>query len=452
MGKVKILFQVGSFLFLAGMVILLLGLKKCQRGRHDEMGVRPLGIALDVPFKEYVIHTDSLSEVKTETGTVLTFQPQSLVYKDGTLAHGKVVVRVREFHDAVDIMRSGIPMRIRSDRDKFLRSAGMLEVRVLQGTDELELQKGRAISTELAAYRSSKDYQLFFLKENNSWETRDTFATRINKSKVSFFENLSKRIKKSKQPIQFEDIIFQLYGDESQVPEISAWKGQNWKIDKINVTQEVLESMRINWDSVRVVKVDEHNLDYRLIFWKTMQQPGSKPDLTHQFSVPVKPTKENVSDLELLADINSRFRKLDTISKEVADEVSRVKREADLVSAFKITQLGIWNIDKVTSLSDFTYINVLFDFQKTLKDFHKVRLFCLLKEDNSVIEIFDWQRDKIYLSNTRPMEIIAILPGEEVAVVKYPQIKLSLRNNPSSVYFLTEKSHFSDFIKKTKAL
>ena len=436
LGKLRLLV---SILFGIGMTGLVIGLKRCQHEEVLTSGVTPISAELDIPFSRYEVDASADTTLYTQTGTSLSVDRGTFVTKSGKPVQGKVEVKVREFHDAAAILRSGIPMRLRSDKNSFLQSAGMLEIRAYQGDQELEIGGGKSIGAGLAAYRSSDKHQLYFLKDNESWETVDTFRTQPNTRKQNRIAELLRLKKKDKKEVVYQDIIFELYGDRDVAPELEPWRGQKWKIAKQHVTPAVLDAMRINWDSIKVIKVDEDRLLYKLAFWKKMYQPGDAPDLIKEFSVVVSPSTEEGSNEDIAAVMKDRFLKADTVQMEIEDEIARLKREADLINTFKINRMGIWNIDKAARLTDFVPVNARFDFQDQLKDFQKVRLFCIMKEDNSVVDFSNWKNDPLYLSAERPMEIVAVLPGGQLALVDFDQIKAKVGAKPESVLFTTRK-------------
>jgi hypothetical protein len=101
--------------------------------------------------------------------------------------------------------------------------------------------------------------------------------------------------------------------------------------------------------------------------------------------------------------------------------------------------MGIWNIDKAVKLTDFVPVTARFDFQEQIKDFQKIRLFCVMKEDNSVVDFSNWKNNPIYLSADRPMEIVAVLPGGQLALVDFEQIKAKLTRTTEPILFTTRK-------------
>ena len=160
------------------------------------------------------------------------------------------------------------------------------------------------------------------------------------------------------------------------------------------------------------------------------------------------PVADFDSKMDLKVVMQNRFLKADTLQKQLADEIARVQKESDLLSSFKINQMGIWNIDKAIKLTDFVKVFVVFDFQDQLKEFQKVKLFCIMKEDNSVIDISNWGKEAIYLSPNRPMQLVVILPNGRVALVDFNQIKSKLSQADKNIYFTTTEESLEAYLSR----
>ena len=433
-----------TILFTIGIGFLIFSLKRCQYNEIAQARIQPLSKEVDVPFTEFEVNTLSDTILYTETGTALQLKSGIFVNMDNSQVLGNIKLKVREFHDAAAILKAGIPMRIRSDRNIILQSAGMIEVRAYLEGKELKLGKAKNIEAELATYRSSENHQLYYLNDNADWQIRNTFISKLNARK----KNRLNALVALRERDDVEDLIFELYGDHDLAPELEPWRGQKWKISKEQLSQEVLESIRINWDSVKVIKIDERKLVYKLTFWKTMHQFDDKPSLTKKFSVKVTPVADSDSKMDLKVVMQNRFLKADTLQKQLADEVARVQKESDLLSSFKINQMGIWNIDKAIKLTDFVKVFVVFDFQDQLKEFQKVKLFCIMKEDNSVIDISNWVKEAIYLSPNRPMQLVVILSNGRVALVDFNQIKSKLSQTGKNIYFTTTQATLEAYLSR----
>jgi hypothetical protein len=191
------------------------------------------------------------------------------------------------------------------------------------------------------------------------------------------------------------------------------------------------------------MRVNEKQSKYKLLFWKTMNQLGDESQVTKNFSVYAIPVSE--AGIDIVKTMRNRFLSEDSIKKEVESEITRINKEADLVNAFKINKMGIWNIDRAIKLSDFIPVRASFDFQSTFKSFQRVRLFCVLKEDNSVVDFLDWQKEPIFLSVERPMQIAAVLPSGNIAYVDFDQIRQRLAQGSNEVVFTTKERTAQDY-------
>ena len=78
-------------------------------------------------------------------GTHIEIPANSIVNKKGEQINGEVEFRFREMQSAKEIFLSGIPMQMKSDRTTHLQSMGMVEMRVFQENEELELKKGSSL-------------------------------------------------------------------------------------------------------------------------------------------------------------------------------------------------------------------------------------------------------------------------------------------------------------------
>lgn len=89
---------------------------------------------------------------------------------------------------------------------------------------------------------------------------------------------------------------------------------------------------------------------------------------------------------------------------------------------------------------------VTFDFQSSLKRSQRVRLFCLLTDDNSVVDFPDWQKAVIYLSAARSMQIVAVLPNCNIAYVNHDQILQQLSTGATTIHLNTKKQSIKDYL------
>jgi RNase P/RNase MRP subunit p29 len=413
------------------------------------IGINPPSSKFDIPYEEFTINNDSAATINTKSGSVYSFTKNSLVFSSGDAVHGLVKVRIREFHDAIDIMRAGIPMRSRRNKNSFLESSGMVEIKAYKDSTELKLADNSSLKTDLAAYRGSKNYQLFFLKDNNDWQTRDTFETKPNLLKQEKLKKLQDDLNRLNKDGLLTDIDFEFYSDIDVAPDMKRWLGKKWRIKKEDVTDEVKNSLRVNWDSVYIRPVNKTNLEFELRFTKH-QYKTTGGELISRFNVRAYAIKDGATASDLGKDYDNRMAIVDSIKKDLEFEIARVQKEADFLNSFNMKQLGIWNIDRLSKESEMIQVSAKFDYQSTLNGSENIRVFCLYEETNSTLEFNNRLGESIYLRKDKPMRIVAFLSDSQVAIVDFDQIKNQLANKPKEVFFNTRKVSTEDFLSEYK--
>jgi hypothetical protein len=411
--------------------------------------INPPSLLDDVPFEYYQINADSLISIYTKTGTHIEIPAHSFEDLSGKQAFGNVCVRIREFHTPMEILRAGIPLRTTRRNNQFLESGGMIEIRASKDSSELKIREDKSLGVDIASFRSSDGYNLYNLSDSGAWNLKDNFQNIPNKQKSKTLKSLFSKLKLTKG-ITSTDLIFELFSDIDISPEMQPWLGQQWKIKSNNITPEVKNALRVNWDSLKV-KI-WNNGDYLLEFKKVISFYNiDKDDEVRNFSVIARPYNKHTKTNDTTFSLERNNVKLDSIKREIEAEIARAKQEADYLNSFRIKEFGIWNIDKIAKLSDYIPIYSHFDFENELKRENHVRLFCIYEEANAVLEfpLNVKSKSQIYISKTQKTKIVAILPGKYVAIVNPKEI-MKIKLSPGfNIDFKTQQISKKDFFNNS---
>lgn len=83
-------------------------------------------------------------------GSTITIPPNAFVHCEGGDVEGDVDIRFRDFHDNVDVLLSGIPMKYDSAGTQYnFETAGMFELRGSQNGEELCIKDGKQVLVDL---------------------------------------------------------------------------------------------------------------------------------------------------------------------------------------------------------------------------------------------------------------------------------------------------------------
>ena len=394
-----------------------------------EQSIRPPVASSDIPFDEYEWDADSAFTVVRNTGTVLKFPANAFEDSLGRPATGRILLRVREFHQAEVLFRAGIPMSVDGNRNNFLQSAGMIEIRAFSNGKKLELITGKSAEISLAGFRNAEGYRLFHFEDDRRWEVTDTFSSGVNMRKKERLEQLNMLPSDSSK----NDLVVELLTNLEEAPYLQKFSELLWKIDASDVNEELNQAMRINWDVVRVKPLKGEEKRYLLNFEKSFDLEGGKK-MVRKFQVRATPmkgeeelTEENMSD---------KLQHQDSLLVLLDQEKERVLRQADLLNSFRISKLGIWNVDKIMKMEELVYKEVGLDFIKKLgSNIYKISLYVLYLDDNSVISFMpgDWKR--IPFSLNKRIQLKAVLPGGKIALVWEEEVARKIRQGGDRVDF-----------------
>jgi len=431
------------FLIIPIILLLTLLIKQCWVHKSFDPYINPPASEYDIPFEVFLINSDSLTNIYTKTGTHLEIPANSFEDSLGHQVTGVVILKVREFHTPMEILRAGIPLQTNRQKNEFLESGGMIEIKAYKDSSKLKIRTGSSMGVDLAAFKKSTDFQLFNLSDSGNWNAKDTFKIIPNERRNKLLKSLFTKLI-SKQKERPTDLIFELFSDLDISPEMEPWLGQKWIIKAEDVTPQLKRALRVNWDSVSIKK--KKNNEYLLEFHKEITYYNSdKKNEKRSLATLASPYNALTKSEDKEFSFDERQAKVDSINKEIQAEIARVKQEAEYLNSFRIKNMGIWNIDKIAKMNDYVPIYPSFDFTTHLKSVNKIRLFCIYEDSNSVLEFDLNSNNPIYVGVNHKTKIVAILPGNDVGIVDTEYIrKLNLKGN-AKFHFITTKISKSKF-------
>ena len=125
----------------------------------------------DVERKEFIIDNNSDTVIRYETGSIISIPKNSFENTKGEAVEGHITVKYREFHNAMEVAISGIPMNL-GDTAQLL-SGGMFEITAQKEGGDLSLKNGSEINVQLATSEKGEKYDYYFLNnETNTWKLK----------------------------------------------------------------------------------------------------------------------------------------------------------------------------------------------------------------------------------------------------------------------------------------
>lgn len=431
-----------SVLFLASTIVC-----SCSSKRSQHKYFEPPVASIDIPFHTWTISSDQDTTILLPTGTSLHIPAGAFAKNDGSLVSGTVEFRAREFHDAIDIFRAGIPMWTDQQHQEYLRSAGMIELRARKDEQELKLADGKELDISLAGFRSSANYSLYYLDEGNGWGKTGSFSTDSNRIKLNKIAMLDTLPEKPEDPEGLEDQTIDLITNLEENAYLKAFSGLKWRIRKKDLTNEIEEAMRVHWDNVKIRVINKRKMKYELTFTAKLKDNAEK---TYNKTVKViaRPELSGKKLEQAKADFEKEMVAYEGLRKKWEEEQSRLAMECDLLNTFKANQLGIWNIDYLQKINNPEYVETDFDFEEELRsDINKISIYMILQKNNSCVKLSPGQWRTIGFDPAENTRLIAVLPGETLAIVPEQVVQNIIMERPAKAHFMTERSPAKALLK-----
>ena len=404
---------------------------------------------LAMKFQEFEIDNSKDEILKIASGTSISIPAGAFVDKDGKPVEGKVKIKYREFHDAVDVLLSGIPMDYQNGTvQETFQTAGMFELRGEKDGEALAVANGKNINVRLASFESGKDYPFYQLEETGKgWQLIDTtYKIEVNEEKEILKKKISKKIPSTAFPLDSKYFVF----DYNAILDVQ-YNDDYYKIrdNKSNpAVSNKAKKYGLSWINVNAhteIKYKGVNQVAAMMVWKKASgnsfpawTKDEKQDFTkftaiggnfykieiesNDGSKKFNATIEAVMPLTQLYKFSPEYweNNYNAAMAKVEEEMERLKKEVDVFRSFEVAGFGIYNYDKFMKMED--PININADFQveasilKNHETFEMNIVYCLPEDNKTVIKLpkDDW--GKVSLIPGTKCRFITVLPGGAIGV------------------------------------
>lgn len=392
---------------------------------------------INEPFKNvkiaaqtYTVNAETGGEIKLENGTRIMIPPNAFVDKDGQPVSGEVALKYREFHNAVDIMVSGIPMKMNDGgEERDFESAGMFEIKGYSGVNEIAIADGKDLKVQLASFKAEENYNhYYFDEEKGEWkELASAVKPEKNPDFVPVQTNVAadgsvtanggKEVENIAAPLAPKKYdpnatVLNLNVDYDKYPYLKEFNGIVWQYagdDAANDPKNNAWLMKEKWSSVSLELADAAASTFNL---KVIS--GNKT-----YEALVVPALSGKAFDKALAKYQSSLTAYNTRQARIAAAqqaiIDSYNKHAEIVRAFTVSSFGIYNSDRYRSDDGLFAVNWTIELGKEGLSDQPMLIYHICKTDNTVIYChtglkqikFDPKKDNV---------LMAVLPDDKVAV------------------------------------
>lgn len=336
--------------------------KKTEVAKEDTSAQKPF---ISRPFKEIghsyetkVIDGNKSATVTTAHGSAIKVPANAFQFKDGKPVTGEVSVLVREFHNPLDIFLGGVPMNYDSaGTDYVFESAGMIDIRAMQGNDTVYLANGKKLDVNLKSNTSDASFNVYYLdtvKRNWIYQGKDVIASEKVLNNKVIQEPVKPESKGSvindtyvkPRKVTRKDHVFKIKYDYNAFPELAIYKNVLFEVNPQKCTFN--KSMfAVSWDKITLLHAQSEGGNYYKII---LQKRDSVVNLVADAVLDSKDYEDAIKKYDEANQQNTK------VTAPVASSLSATSATDDFKTmladnkkstrSFQVNNLGYWNCDR----------------------------------------------------------------------------------------------------------
>lgn len=367
----------------------------------------------DIPFETFTIKARKGGTWTAENGTTIEVPKGIFVDADGNPVKGEVTIHYREFHDAADIILSGITMKY--DDEGTLRdfqTAGMMEIQGTQEGEAVYIREGEEIQIRMASFTEDDDYGLYFLDPENGWEDIGKAKIEQNKDKKRQIQQVAQLPPEPRKPLVITEkdggIGFNV--DYSEFPELKPFKGLKWKPLDQKYADDNEWALTKTWSSINLEEVDKDNLEYRLVL-------GHRKG---KFELDVTPMFNKSDHGKEMARFDKRLKRFNKIKKDREQKLAILNAQADIRRSFGIAGFGTYNCDRFFRNPNTWTLNVEMEMPNDFEGLteNEMDVYHITRDNRMVVP---YKKRDLKSFNYFPQEenyLVVLFPDKTIGVVK----------------------------------
>lgn len=386
--------------------------------------IAPAFANINVAAQHLTVKGSDAQTLKLSSGSSIDVPAAAFVDANGTPVKGNVDITFREFHNAAEIIASGIPMKVfkQNGKEEWMQTAGMYEINGTQNGQPVFVAPGKTLNVNLIS-EVDGEYDFWKFDEGSGdWDNLGISTPQPNPN-ATIPQNAPINIGPPPvAPIAFNQNTppIDLEVNLKNFPELADKQGIVWQYAGKDAQKDPANNRAIfqnSWDEIDL-QANEDGQTYTL----TLENDDEK------ITLPVVPTLKGKDLEQALADYQQR---LNSYQKKLASasEVSKLKKQqASFIRSYSIEGFGIFNYDILTKMDNTIPILANFDFGIDLPaNMRKDIVVFQISGNGKMVVKFppsDWK--KFRLDPELKPSLVAVLPGNQLATLTFDDIKKQL--------------------------
>ncbi len=372
-------------------------------------------------------------------GTSIYIPPNALMDEDSNALTGKAILKFRDYHDAVDVFLSGIPMGYDDGKGEKgnMETAGMFEIRTEANGKNALLQEGKEVQVNLGTTIGGKGYNSYFLDE----EKREWVFLEKNKAKKNSKKINQKKIVEELRPgmpfpldRKYFALDYRVLLDEFYSKNITQANNQFF--------QEQLEAYGLAWldtDSKDGVEYNGNKKPAALMVWKKISEesfPSWVKNSTCEFKKKSgnryfmrihEKDKKYFTDVEVewVMPVSYLFKlppedwanDYQASFTKFKKEEKRMNLMTNFIRSLEVQEFGIYNYDRIMKEEKAIPLLANFEFEASFDEtVSKPDVYYIPSSERALVKYPQKQWSDFPLMPDNGGRIFSLLPGNKIAL------------------------------------
>lgn len=385
---------------------------------------------VDVPFQSFSVPSTSAQTLTLDNGSSIEVPAAAFVDKKGEPVNEPVEIRYREFHDAAEIIASGIPMSVETGHGKleYMQTAGMFELKgYTANQEEVFIADGKEVVVNMASSVAG-DYDFwYFDPEAGNWESQATVGAQPNPQRAAAESELRKLTQQAARPpvkpVLFDRskpaLNFQLSYED--FPGLKDKRGIVWQYAGTDEKKDPANNAWIFEKQWEDIKLEGDGLDGK--YQLTLVEGAT------EYSIPVYPSQKGQDYEEAKAAYEKKLAAYQAVRETLKNRQAIANQKRNFLRSYKVNNFGIYNYDILYKMPDRMPLAADFDFegldnQEMLKPM--VTVYLITGDQRAIIPYGQSAWDRFSFDPKADNQLVAIIPGNRIATFSPEDFKEQL--------------------------
>ena len=371
---------------------------------------------IDVPFQKFSVSPAEGTTLKMDNGSSIEIPADAFVNEAGEPVNEPVELQYREFHNAAEIVASGIPMSVMQEdgSEAWMQTAGMFEIKAYADNQEVQLADNKAITVNMASSEDGAYNFWYFDPAAGNWDVKGNSTPVANEQRTETEQQYAQLAAQASQapipPVGYDanKVALNFNINYSKFPEIRDLKGIVWQYageDKEASPKNNSWIFEESWDDISLEEGDKAG-QYEL-----------KLASSHEsYAIPVFASQTGADLERAQANYQLKMQEYQELKQLLADTEAMREQQLEFTRSFSLNNFGIYNYDILLKRNNDVKLLADFDFGDMPLAMKKLITVYLITGDSRSVVYLPYSRwDRFAFNPDLDNKIMAILPGNKIA-------------------------------------